>query len=128
MIFYEKKVDVVSQAIARLEQKDTKTTFYSASKYPEVISTNVKFSPLSSEQLSLDESEARSISFSTQACFRSRPSLVGNISSPTSLCRWTRMSSSITDNISSRSTRAISAFVFISSYTTFRFLLSSRIQ
>ena len=87
MIIYEKKVDVVSQAVAELEQKDTKTTFYSAGNYPEIISTNVKFPPLSSGQLALDESEVRAISFSTQVCYRSHSSLVGQLSSSTSFCR-----------------------------------------
>ena len=70
---------MISQAVAELEQKDTKITFYSASKYPEVTSTNVKFSPISSEQLSLDESDGRSILFSTQVCYNYLPLLVGKL-------------------------------------------------
>ena len=60
---------MISQAVSELEQKDTKITFYSASKYPEVESTNVKFSPLTSEKLSLNEVDNMSISYSTCVCF-----------------------------------------------------------
>lgn len=58
-----KRVNKVLTVISSLEKKDTRVTFYSSPRFPEISSSNLQFKALSSEQLE-SESITRSISVS----------------------------------------------------------------
>ena len=62
------RVEKVLKVISSLEKKDTRVTFYSSPRFPEISSANLQFSALSSEQLCDPESVARSISVSEDVC------------------------------------------------------------
>lgn len=51
-------------SISSLEKKDTRVTFYSSPRFPEISSANLQFCGVSSEQLCEAESVANSISIS----------------------------------------------------------------
>ncbi|KAK8793647.1 hypothetical protein WA171_002780 [Blastocystis sp. BT1] len=58
------RVEKVLNVISSLEKKDTRVTFYSSPRFPEMSSANIQFSTLSSEQLCDPESVSHSISVS----------------------------------------------------------------
>ena len=61
------RVEKVLNVISSLEKKDTRVTFYSSPRFPEMSSANIQFSTLSSEQLCDPESVSHSISVSEDA-------------------------------------------------------------
>ena len=62
------RVEKVLTVISSLEKKDTRVTFYSSPRFPEMSSANIQFSTLSSEQLCDPESVSHSISVSEDVC------------------------------------------------------------